>query len=210
MESKDEQNPLSKLLKLKELYDYDTRNEYFLIPLMSEILNQSQPNCEFLTEQGFNLLFNNVLEDIQVIDKIENQEDIKTEENQQRLTRLCLYFITLYNITLLYGSYCYTLTTDEGKNLLERFDVELINYFFEIDKRAEPINKISEFKFKDYIQHLTPDYIKIFNQEKRRCFTKDIFSSEEELEEQNKPIRIAIHADDVPEGFRVEEAIGLN
>ena len=197
---------LTKLLKLKELYDYDTRNEYFLIPLMAEILNQSQEGCQFLTEQGFNLLFNNVLEDIQTIDKIEIQDEIKTQENQERLTRLCLYFTTLYNITLLYGSYCYTLSVDEGKNLLERFDTELINYFFEIDKRAEPINKISEFKFKDYLPHLTEEYLKIFNQEKRRCWTKDIFSSEEELAEHNKPIHIPIHADDVPKDFNLRSA----
>jgi hypothetical protein len=61
MESKDQQSPLFKLLKLKDLYDYDNRNEYFLLPLMAEILNQSQEDCQFLTEQGFNLLFNNVL-----------------------------------------------------------------------------------------------------------------------------------------------------
>jgi hypothetical protein len=201
---------LTKLLKLKELYDYDTRNEYFLLPLMSEILNQSQPNCEFLTEQGFNLLLNNILEDIQVIDKIENQEDIKTEENQQRVTRLCLYFCVLYNITLLYSSYCYTLTTDEGKNLLERFDTELINYFFEIDKRSETINKVSYHKLEDYIPHLTEDYLKIFNQEKKKCFTKDIFSTEEELAEQNKPIHIAIHSDDVPEGFDINSAMRVS
>jgi hypothetical protein len=160
-----------------------------------------------LTEQGFNLLFNNVLEDIQEIDKIEKQEDIKTEENQQRLTRLCLYFTTLYNITLLYSSYCYTLTTDEGKNLLERFDTDLINYFFEIDKRSETINKVSYHKLEDYIPHLTEDYLKIFNQEKRRCFTKDIFSTEEELKEQNKPIHIPIHGDDIPEGFDINSAM---
>jgi hypothetical protein len=201
---------LTKLLKLKELYDFDTRNEYFLLPLYAEILNQSQSNCEFLTEQGFTILFNTLMDDIQLIDKVEKQEDIKSQEHQEALVRLCLYFTIIYNLTLLYSSYCYTLTTDEGKNLLDRFDTDLINYFFEIDKRAEFINKVAEYKFKDYIPHLTEDYLKIFNQEKKRCFTKDIFSTEEELAEQQKPIHIPIHADDVPEGFKVENAIQIS
>jgi len=200
---------LTKLLKLKELYDFDTRNEYFLLPLMAEILNQSQPNCEFLTEQGFNILLNNVLEDINMIDKVDNQEDIKKQEHQEAMVRLCIYFTILYNISILYSSYCYSLTIDEGKNLLDRFDTELINYFFELDKRSETINKVAEHRTKDYISHLTEEYLKIYKQERIKCFTKDIFSTEEELAEQQKPIHIPIHADDVPEGFKVEEAINV-
>lgn len=204
---------LTKLLKLKELYDFDTRNEYFLLPLYAEILNQSQDEIDFLTEQGFNILFNNVLEDIQKIDKIENQEEIKSQDSQEALTRLCLYFCVLYNLSILYSSYCHTLQNlqdPDGKHLLDRFDIDLINYFFEIDKRSETINKVSYRKLEDYIPHFTEDYLKIFNQEKKKCFTKDIFSTEEELADQNKPIHIPIHGDDVPEGFDINSAIRVS
>jgi hypothetical protein len=200
---------LTKLLKLKELYDYDIQNEFFLLPLMGEILNQSTDEVNFLTEQGFNILFNNVLEDTEKIDKIEKHEDIKIQENQEALTRLCLFFTIIYNLTILFSSYCLTLQTEEGKHLLNRFDIDLINYFFEIDKRSEIINKVSYHKLEDYIPHLTETYLKIFNQEKIRCFTKDIFSTPEELEEKQKPIHIPIHADDVPKDFDISKAINI-
>jgi hypothetical protein len=200
---------LTKLLKLKELYDYDIQNEFFLLPLMGEILNQSTDEVNFLTEQGFNILFNNVLEDTEKIDKIEKHEDIQIQENQEVLTRLCLFFTIIYNLTILFSSYCLTLQSEEGKYLLNRFDIDLINYFFEIDKRSETINKVSYHKLEDYIPHLTETYLKIFNQEKIRCFTKDIFSTPEELEEKQKPIHIPIHADDIPKDFDISKAINV-
>lgn len=193
------------LYKLKELYDYDTRNEYFLLPLMAEILNKSNENCNFLTEGGFCVLFNTLNEDLELI---KSSTDTTKQLEQEALCRLCLYFTTVYNVTILYSGLCYTLRTDEGMvNNGRFFTDELITYFFEIDGRSELINKVSEFKLRELLPLLTDEYATIFNVEKKKCWTKNIFETDEEA---NKPIHIPIHGDDVPKDFDIKSAICMN
>ena len=155
---------------------------------MSMALNLTD-KVGFLTEIGFKTLFNEINLDFDIINRNPKKPC------QKALTRLALYFTICYNITLYFGGFVMGLDTEEGKKFGEKLPAELIEYLKVIMRRADGLFPILEAQLKGITSKLTNEYAKIYNEEKRKSWTKDIFITE---------VHIPAHPDDYPEGYKPE------
>jgi len=194
MEALSFEKQVENIVGFKNLIDADASNDFFLYPFMSMVLNLTD-NSGFITELGFKCLFNEINKDFDII----NQSPEKP--SQKALCRLCLYFTICYNITLFFGGFIGGLETEEGKKYADKLPVELIDYLKSIMERVEKLHPILEHQLKVLTKRLTDKYAKIFNEEKRKHWTKDIFQTS---------VHIPSHPDDLPEGYRAENSINID
>jgi hypothetical protein len=178
---------IEKIIQIKKLIDEDITNDFFLYPFMAMVLNLTD-KVGFITEIGFKTLFNEINLDFYII----NTKQKKKKPCQKALTRLALYFTICYNITLYFGGFVLGLDTEEGKKFGEKLPAELIEYLKAIMVRADKLFPILEAQLKGITNKLTNENAKIYNEEKRKSWTKDIFQTS---------VHIEAHPDDYPEGY---------
>jgi hypothetical protein len=197
MEEKPEPLPLEKQIEnivgFKNLIDKDPTNDFFLYPFMSMVINLTDSQG-FITELGLSCLFNEINKDFEIIN------ECPEKPSQKSLLRLCLYFTICYNLTTYFGGFVIGLDTEEGKKYAEKLPVELIDYLKDIMLRADKLYPILEYQLKSLTRRLTDKYAKIFNEEKRKHWTKEIFQD---------TVHIPTHPDDLPEGYKPENCINI-
>jgi len=176
---------IENIVEFKKLIDEDITNDYYLYPFMAMVLNLTD-KVGFLTEIGFKTLFNEINLDFDIINRNPKKPC------QKALIRLALYFTICYNITLYFGGFVMGLETEEGKKFCEKLPAELIEYLKAIMVRADKLFPILEAQLKGITSKLTNEYAKIYNEEKRKSWTKDIFQTS---------VHIPAHPDDYPEGY---------
>lgn len=184
---------IENIVGFKNLIEQDKTNDFFLYPFMSMVINLTDEQG-FITELGLNCLFNEINKDFDIIN--ENPKD----PSQKALLRLALYFTICYNLTIYFGGFIIGLDTEEGKKYAEKLPVELIEYLKGIMERADKLHPILEHQLKTLTSRLTDKYAKIYNEEKRKHWTKDIFQTS---------VHIPAHPDDYPEGYKAENAINI-
>jgi len=194
MEAVSFEKQVENIVGFKNLIDADTSNDFFLYPFMSMVLNLTDSQG-FITDMGMKCLFNEINKDFDII----NQSQEKP--SQKALCRLCLYFTICYNLTIYFGGFIMGLDTDAGKKYAEKLPVELISYLKEITERADKLHPILEHQLKTLTSKLTDKYAKIYNEEKRKHWTKDIFQTS---------VHIPAHPDDYPENYKPENCIDIN
>jgi len=194
MEAVSFEKQVENIVGFKNLIDADTSNDFFLYPFMSMVLNLTDSQG-FITDMGMKCLFNEINKDFDII----NQSQEKP--SQKALCRLCLYFTICYNLTIYFGGFILGLDTDAGKKYAEKLPVELISYLKEITERADKLHPILEHQLKTLTSKLTDKYAKIYNEEKRKHWTKDIFQTS---------VHIPAHPDDYPENYKPENCIDIN
>jgi len=161
---------------------------------MSMVLNLTDSQG-FITELGLKCLFNEINKDFDIIN--ENPE----KPSQKALIRLALYFTLCYNLTIYFGGFILGLDTEAGKKYAEKLPAELIEYLKGIMVRADKLHPILEHQLKGITNKLTDKYAKIYNEEKRKHWTKDIFQTS---------VHIPAHPDDLPENYKPENCININ
>ena len=191
MEAVSFEKQVENIVGFKNLIDQDTTNDFFLYPFMSMVLNLTDSQG-FITELGMKCLFNEINKDFDII----NQSHEKP--SQKALVRLCLYFTICYNLTIYFGGFILGLDTDAGKKYAEKLPAELIGYLKEITERADKLHPILEHQLKTLTSKLTDKYAKIYNEEKRKHWTKDIFQTS---------VHIPAHPDDLPENYKPENCL---
>ena len=179
------------IVALKNLIDADTTNDFFLFPFMSSVLNLVDEKG-FTTDLGMKCLYNDINMDFDVI----NEEPIKP--SQKSVLRLTLYFTLCYNLIIYFGGFVLGLQTEEGKKYADKLPVELMDYLKGIMERVDKLHPIIENQLKRLTKLLNDKYAKIYNEEKRKHWTKDIFETN---------VHIPSHPDDLPEGFKPEESV---
>jgi len=190
----DFEKQIENIVGFKNLIDRDITNDFFLYPFMSMVLNLTDSRG-FITELGLKCLFNEINKDFDIIN--ENQKN----PSQKALVRLCLYFTICYNLTIYFGGFILGLDTEEGKKYAEKLPAELIEYLKGIMERADKLHPILEHQLKGLTNRLTDKYAKIYNEEKRKHWTKDIFQTS---------VHIPAHPDDLPENYKPENCININ
>ena len=193
MEAVSFEKQVENIVGFKNLIDADTSNDFFLYPFMSMVLNLTDSQG-FITDMGMKCLFNEINKDFDII----NQSQDKP--SQKALCRLCLYFTICYNLTIYFGGFILGLDTDEGKKYAEKLPAELIEYLKGIMERADKLHPILEHQLKGLTNKLTDKYAKIYNEEKRKHWTKDIFQTS---------VHIPAHPDDYPENYKPENCINI-
>jgi hypothetical protein len=193
MEEVSFEKQIENIVGFKNLIDKDTSNDFFLFPFMSMVLNLTD-KVGFITDLGLKCLFNEINKDFEII----NQSPEKP--SQKALIRLCLYFTIGYNLTLFFIGFIGGLDTEEGKKYAEKLPVELIEYLKGIMERADKLRPVLEFQLKSLTARLTNKYAKIYNEEKRKHWTKEIFEDS---------VHIPTHPDDLPEGYKTENCINI-
>jgi hypothetical protein len=184
---------IAQIVGFKNLIDQDTTNDFFLYPFMSMVLNLTDSKG-FITELGLKCLFNEIQKDFDIIN--ESPE----KPSQYALVRLCCYFTICYNLTFYFGGFIKGLETEEGKKYADKLPAELIDYLKEIMVRADKLHPILEHQLKSLTSRLTDKFAKIYNEEKRKHWTKEIFQDS---------VHIPTHPDDLPEGYKPENCINI-
>jgi len=185
---------IENIVGFKNLIDQDTTNDFFLYPFMSMVLNLTD-KVGFLTDLGLKCLFNEINKDFDIIN--ENP----TKPSQKALLRLVLYFTICYNLNIYFGGFVLGLDTEEGKKYAEKLPAELIEYLKKIMERADKLHPILEHQLKALTSKLTFKYAKIYNEEKRKHWTKEIFEDS---------VHIPTHPDDLPPDYKKENCIDLS
>jgi hypothetical protein len=147
---------------------------------MSMVLNLNDSKG-FITELGLKCLFNEIQKDFEIVN------ECPEKPSQYALVRLCCYFTICYNLTLLFGGFIVGLDTEEGKKYAEKLPAELIDYLKEIMVRADKLHPILEHQLKGLTKRLTDKFAKIYDEEKRKHWTKDIFKSETHIQQAKYP-----------------------
>lgn len=181
------------ILAYKNLIDQFPANDFFIFPFMSMVLDLTDDRG-FLTEDGMKLLHNDIQKDIDIV------KEGGDSPSQYALCRLALWYCLVFNISQLYCSFVSSFGLEETKQYTDRFPAELKDYLKQISDRAESHLNILERFCKHFTGLLTDKFAKIFNDEKRRCWTKDLF---------NCTVNIPAHKDDYPQGFKPGEGIEL-
>jgi len=181
------------ILGYKNLIDQFPDNDFFIYPFMSMVLDLTDDKG-FLTESGMKLLHNNIQQDMDIVKEGEDKP------SQYALCRLALWYCLTYNISQLYCSFVATFGMEETKQYTDKLPYDLKEYLKEIAERAKSNISVLESLVKHYTNQLTDKFAKIFNSEKRRCWTKDLF---------NSSVHIPAHKDDYPQGFKPGEGIEL-
>jgi hypothetical protein len=185
---------IKQIVGFKNLIDQDTTNDFFLYPFMSMVLNLTDSQG-FITELGMSCLFNEINKDFDIIN------ECPEKPSQKALIRLALYFTICYNLTIYFGGFILGLDTEEGKKYAELLPADLIDYLKQIMIRADKLHPILEHQLKTITKKLTDKYAKIYNEEKRKHWTKDIFQTS---------VHIPAHPDDYPEDYKAENCININ
>lgn len=179
---------IEQIVGFKALIEQDTTNDFFLYPFMSMVLNLTDPQG-FITDLGLKCLFGEINKDFEIIN-----ECPKTP-SQRAILRLALYFTICYNLTIYFGGFILGLDTEEGKKYAEKLPAELIEYLKDIMVRADKLHPILDYQLKTLTAKLSNKNAKIYNEEKRKHWSKDIFQTS---------VHIPAHPDDLPEGYNQE------
>jgi hypothetical protein len=184
---------IKNIVGFKNLIDQDTTNDFFLYPFMSMVLNLTDSQG-FITELGMSCLFNEINKDMEIIN------ECPEKPSQYALVRLCCYFTICYNLTLLFGGFIGGLETEEGKVYADKLPAELIDYLKDIMVRADKLHPILEHQLKTLTKKLTDKFAKIYDEEKRKHWTKDIFTTTANI----------IPSTNYPKDFKEENSININ
>lgn len=179
---------MENIVGLKKLIDDDMTNDYYLFPFMSSVLNLIDEKG-FITDLGIKCMCNDINGDFEIIN------DCPTKPSQRSVLRLALYFTLCYNLIIYFGGFVLELQK-EGHTY--KLPVELINYLIVITERVDKLHPIIENQLKRLTSLLTDKYAKIFNEEKRKHWTKDIFETN---------AHIPSHPDDLPDGFNAKNSV---
>jgi hypothetical protein len=173
------------IIGYKNLIDNFPDNDFFLFPFMSMVLNLTDEKG-FISETGMKLLHNDIQKDIDIL------KERGDDPSQYALCRLSLWYCLTYNILTLYCSFIASLELDEAKQYADKLPTELKEYLKVIAERGLKLIKPIEGLVKHYTNLLTDKFANIFNEEKRKCWTKDLFQTR---------VEIPVHPNDLPEGF---------
>ena len=178
------------ILGYKNLIDNFPDNDFFLFPFMSMVLDLTDKKG-FLTEAGMKLLHNDIVKDIEILK--ENGD----KPSQYALTRLALWYCLSFNLLQFFCGFIFSLEEEATKVYASQLPAELKEYLKTIADRGalliEPISKLAGF----YTNQLTDKFAKVFDEEKRKCWTKDLF---------NNTVHIPAHPNDLPEGFDIRNS----
>lgn len=178
-------NKVDDLLGYKNLIDNFPDNDFFLFPFMSMVLDLTDEKG-FVSESGMKLLHNDIQKDIDIL---KERED---DPSQYALCRLSLWYCLAYNILTLYCSFVASFGLEQTKQYTDKMPTELKDYLKVVAERGEKLIKPIEGITRNYTNLLTDKFANIFNEEKRKCWTKDLFQTR---------VEIPVHPDDLPEGF---------
>lgn len=180
---------VDEILAYKKVIDKYPDNDFFLFPFMSLVM-RLYDSVGILSEDGLKILHNDIVADMKIVN-----ED-PANPSQKALTRISLYLTTAYNLIMLY---CGFIEVSLPSMTIPDF---LREYLIAIGKRADKLYPTIEDLCKKHTLALSDKYARIFNGEKRKLFTKDIF---------DRVVHIPAHPNDLPEGFDVlkaKEALG--
>ena len=181
------------ILCYKNLIDNFPDNDFFIFPFMSMVLDLTDERG-FLSESGMKILHNDIQADFDILKEGENKP------SQYALCRLSLWYCLAFNIIQLYCSFIATFGLEDTKQYTERLPTDLKEYLKIIGIRAEALLKPIGECATAYTNRLTDKFAMIFNEEKRKCWTKDLFQNQ---------VVIPTHKDDLPKGFNREASIEL-
>jgi hypothetical protein len=132
-----------------------------------------------LTENGYCMLFYSPSKDWEIIKEPDNKSN-------KPIVRFCLYLTIAYNLNKLYCGllenienypHIQNILPDDVKSKLEEIKERSI-------KNQEPMFNLLKY----YLNKLTDKYAKIYNQEKMRCFVKDVFGNRDTLRMPTKEV----------------------
>ncbi len=129
-------------------------NEFDVIYKVAVLMKKE----EILSDFGFRILHNEIIEDIQTLKK----------DEQQKLVRICLYLTIVYNMTILFGGWI----EDDKENRKEYSD------------DFEVLKKLSLDFYKSlpiYLKGLNDYYLEKYHETKTGIFVKNIFENIQHL-----------------------------
>lgn len=128
-----------------------------------------------VSPEGYIILENNPLVYVN-----ELNENTDPTVSQKPLTRLCVFYTLVFNLSILYLGWKHETTDNE-----------------EIDLKNKLLERmpILERELKKLVPHLTNKYAHIYDTCKRKCWIKDPFSDVSTM---------PIHPDDLPEGCNID------
>ena len=188
----DLERQIEQIVAFKNFIDQDTKNDFFLFPFMSMVLNLTDSQG-FITQLGLECLFIDITKEYE---KINN----KKTKNFKSILRIVLNLTICYNLIIYFGGLVIGLETEEGKKYAEKLPDELVNYLKVIMERVDKLHTIIEYQLKSLTPQLPDKYAKIYNEEKRKHWHKDIFQTIS---------HIPTHKDDLPEGFKEENCLNI-
>lgn len=125
-----------------------------------------------LTENGYSMLYYDPEKDLHTINKPDNIR-------QKPLTRFCIFLTIAYNLNKIYCGLIENIST--YPHIYESIPTEIKDCLEDVKTRSinnqDPMKNLLNY----YVNKLSDKYAKIYNQEKMRCFVKDIFGNRDNL-----------------------------
>lgn len=156
------------VVKYSKLIAGDITNDYYIIPFMNLVIKVIDEKG-FLTRQGLFIIH----QDIMII-----MNKLKEYPCDRDRIRAGLYFTICLNMGVIFISFVRGMEEEEGKKYKEYFTDDLIFVMNQVADRIESLSPTFKLVLENELPKLNDKYAKIFDTEKRECFTKEIFGKD--------------------------------
>jgi hypothetical protein len=157
---------IADILSYKNLITADLTNDFFIMPFMNLVLKVVDEKG-FLSNKGLFLLHQDLND---LIEKVH----IEGAGDRDRV-RMVLYFTIALNLSIIYISFVRGMEEEDGKKYKELFEPDMIVFMNEIADRVEKLHSTFRLVLEKELPQLSNKYAKVYDEEKRKSFTKDIF-----------------------------------
>ena len=165
------ESKLNRLSIAKKGIDDDPTNHNIITHFHNAFLDLLDEQ-NILTENGYAMLFYNPSKDFEIIKEPDNK-------SQKPLVRFCLYLTIAYNLNKLYCGLIENIST--YPHIENGLTDELKSSLTQIKETSNTLQPHMFSLLKIFTNKLTDKYAKIFNEEKMRCFVKDVFGNRDTL-----------------------------
>lgn len=174
-----QQKRVDAIMEWKGEIDKEPVNDYFLFQFICSVLDLCGEK-DFLTANGKKLLGSNPSVDITILQEcpIDDKKRLKLKKYQQAFIRYGLYLTIIYVAGELFIGFVLGLEQPEQERFIKYFPPPLMEYLKTQKERIEAILPMIKSILDAILGRMTDKYAKIFNQEKRVMFEKDIYTTE--------------------------------
>lgn len=174
-----QQKRVDAIMEWKDEIDKEPVNDYFLFQFISSVLDLCGEK-DFLTKNGKKLLSSNPSADITILQECPNDDKkrLKLKKYQQAFIRYGLYLTIIYVAGELFIGFVLALEQPEQERFIKYFPPPLMEYLKTQKERITEILPMIKSILDAILGRMTDKYAKIFNQEKRGLFEKDIYTTE--------------------------------
>ncbi len=192
-----QQKRVELIMGWKDEIDKEPENDYYLFQFICSVLDLCGEK-DFLTENGKKMLGSNPSADITILQEcpLDDKKRLKLKKYQQAFIRYALYLTIIYVAGELFIGFVFALDLPEQERFVKYFPPPLMEYLKTQKERIEAILPMIKSILDTMLGRLTDKYAKIFNQEKRIMFEKDIYKTELHIpteipEEANNAVQMA-------------------